>query len=597
MPHKALRPIGIFLLSGSGALILGLILASPIHEKVAIVGSTLGIISIFSAAYLLGFGKPRQTFAIAPSWLRCLLLIAVGAACLFGVLGLLTISIVSFAIALLFLFLLAETDESSNTSVPMLAVLVVALIAYSALLYYPLNIGVDPLGYLSVASTISQTGRYTHIAGTYSEEGSYYSPFPIMAMVPSVVSAITGLPLLQSLAIFPGILVLLQPLLVFMLSLRVFGGSRRIAALSAFIVTTESAVIQYANGPLAISVAISLLLMVMLVFLKGAPRKSTTILSLGLFLTLVIVHGGVGLVATAIISYLILLQRRSYGRILTFNSIYLGYLTVTTAMSAIVGGLQISLQLILQFIFAPSIPTAPESFPVTNGLIFIWWGLPPALAFMSIFILRDPKARFWALIGLTILGLSFIVNIVAPTTVADRYLGLVAWFILALAGGSTIHVLTRARSQLILVVPLIILVGLSAVVNPYLSPQYGYGHGAFGNVSPTTASDRVALDWLQVHARQGIAGDLYSMSFLTLARFESGTFSTGYINSFTDYSNLFRIQPGDGSVMFIRWTDAAPSYTGTPDCIGLASTPSMRNSTLASNIVYSSSCDMVVEGN
>jgi hypothetical protein len=80
----------------------------------------------------------------------------------------------------------------------------------------------------------------------------------------------------------------------------------------------------------------------------------------------------------------------------------------------------------------------------------------------------------WSFTGLGMLGISFVINVVAPGTVIDRYGGLAGWFILAVCGGKTLSILSRTPRQALLMALLLSLISASAIVDPLLSDAYAH---------------------------------------------------------------------------------------------------------------------------
>ena len=161
--------------------------------------------------------------------------------------------------------------------------------------------------------------------------------------------------------------------------------------------------------------------------------------------------------------------------VLTLAGIFLAYQFLSAVISIIVFAVSNVQQVLLQFFLAPSVPrTAAEVSVGQDGILFIWWGLPAALALFSFFIKRKDRANVWVFAGAGLLGLSFLANIVAPNLYLDRYVGLVGWLILAVTGGHTLRGIITGSRRMFLLVPLILLISFSAVIYPPMSPQYGY---------------------------------------------------------------------------------------------------------------------------
>lgn len=501
--------------------IVALIIIHPAHEKIAIVGSTFGILSILVGVWLLD-DQSSFPLTLSKPWLRFLPLLIGISVNLLASLASPAMSAFALAAALTCIFPLSRVINGSKVYVAFLAVFLAASIGYNVYFYYPLVTRIDSCRYLSVASAIVQRGHYSDII---QPTDSYYFPFPVMSIAPSVLSSVTGLNLELSLLLFPGSLIVLQPLLVFLLSRLVFHDVNA-AALSAMIVVAESAVISMISGPLAQSTAISLLLLFLMLLFSGVRSRAHTITAFVIFLMLTAIHGAVGLVSAVLVTFLIVRERSSYRRlILPLVVIYLGYITITEAIDSVARNAQISVESILEWIFTPTLRTGSELYgPGSNGLIFIWWGLPVSLALFSILVQRCKQNGSWAYAGLGLLGLSFAVNLVAPSLVMDRYGGLTAWLILAMTGGKALRTLVRNSRQLLMLAPVILLVCVSAIVDPSLSPQYGFYQGYRGYL-PTTKFDRTALDWANGHVARIVFADSASAYYLILSRYRSGTFN------------------------------------------------------------------------
>ena len=569
-----------------GVSLLGIVLAAPSHEKVAIVASTLGLLSIFGGIAMLNVEEIRRPFSLGPSrrWFRYSpLIIALATYVLGSVSPPVTAAALALGIALL--FILSRMDNLPKPYVALVASILAGSIAYNVFFYYPVNIGIDSWGYLSTASAISKTGHYSNIEQPTAE---YYFPFPVVAIAASTLSIVSTSALPQSLLIFPGVLILMQPFLVFLLARQVFADSQ-IASMSACVVLTESFVTEWIGGPIAQSAALSMLILLLFMLSRPVTKRSDMVAIFTLFLMVVAMHGSTALVGILVVYLLITREKPSHRRmIFTLVVAYLGYLSVSAAIVGITHAGQLSLDQMWRFVLSPFFATGSEMLTSENGLTFIWWGFPASLAILSVFVLRyNRQARFWALLGLVILGLSFAINIAVPSADIDRYAGLAAWFILAVAGGKALRTITGTPRQLILLAPVLFLVCASSVVYPFLSPQYGYGQGTFGGVLPTTTSDRIAIDWLSRHGSSDVFADVYSASYMVFARYQSGTFTAEDINRLR-VSNLLRLGPESGT-RFFRWTDVSATYTGRPSCLGVA----LALPHNVTNVVYNNSCDIV----
>jgi hypothetical protein len=499
---------------------VALIIIHPPYEKIAIVGSTFGIFIILVGIWLLG--RSDISFHPAPSrpWL-CFLPVIIGISVnLSASLVSPAISALALAAVLTLSFLLFRAIDVSKVYVAFLVVFLAALVGYNVFCYYPLITSVDSWRNLSVASAIVQTGHY---ADVIQPTDAYYFQFPVMSIAPSILSSVTGLNLELSLLLFPGSLILLQPLLVFLLSRLVFYDVEA-AAFSAFIVLTESQVTQWISGPIPQPIATSLLLLLLILLFGRVRSRGHVVGAFVVLLMLTAMHGAVGLLSIFLVSFLILRERSSYKTIiLPLVVIFLGYVMITEVVDNLVRNTQMSLKSIFEWIFTPTFRTGSELYGTSsNGLIFIWWGLPVSLALFYISVLRRKQACSWAYAGLGLLGLSFAVNLVAPSLVIDRYGGLAAWLVLATIGGKALTTLTRTSRQLLMLVPIVFLICLSGVLDPTLSPQYAYQ--GYQDVLPTTKLDRTALDWVNSYVAGNVFADSQSARYLGFSRYSSGVF-------------------------------------------------------------------------
>lgn len=205
-------------------------------------------------------------------------------------------------------------------------------------------------------------------------------------------------------------------------------------------------------------------------------------------------------------------------------------------------------------------------------------------------ILGKKVAMPWAYVGLGTLGLSFSLSVLRPDLLIDRYGGVAGWLILAVAAGKPLAALTGNSRRLLFITPIIFLVCFSAVVNPLLSPQYGYlAHN--DNWSPTynvplSACDTIALNWLNGHPPTTVIGDEFSYGYLRFLRFQSGTFSRSGI--LLSIYTLRTPTPKQGQVIFFRWWNLRPN---TDQACNLISALAKQQSSQIVNIVYSSNCD------
>jgi hypothetical protein len=526
--------------------IVALIIIHPPHEKIAVVGSTFGIFIILVGIWLLG--SPDISFHPAPSrpWL-CFLPVIIGVSVnLSASLVSPAISALALAAVLTFSFLLFRTINVSKAYVAFLVVFLAALVGYNVFCCYPLIKTIDSWRYLSVASAIVQRGHYSDVI---QPTDRYYFPFPVMSIVPSILSSVTGLNLELSLLLFPGSLILLQPLLVFLLSRLVFCDVKA-AAFSAFIVLTEIEVTQWIGGPIPQSISTSLLLLLLILLFGRIRSRGHVVGAFVVLLMLTALHGAVGLVSIALVSFLVLRERSSHKTIiLPMVVIVLGYVMITEVIESLVRNAQISLESMLEWIFTPTFITGSERYGAgSNGLLFIWWGLPVSLALFYISVLRMKKASSWAYAGLGLLAFSFGVNIVAPSLNVHRYGGLAAWLVLATIGGKALTTLTRTSRQLLMVVPMVFLICLSGVLDPSLSPQYAY-QGYNGEL-PTTKLDRAALDWVNSHVTSNVIADSQSGYYLIFRRYQSGVLSD--IGILRYRPDEIPSTPKPGNALFVR---------------------------------------------
>jgi len=529
-----------------GATVLALIIIRPPYEKIAIVESTLGLLSILAGTYLLNGRYSRIALSVA--WVRYLVLPVVIAVSLSGLLATPpAISAFVSAVALTLLFSLSRMANIPPVHVVVFAVMLAAAIGCNMYFYYPLVNGVDTQGHLAVASAIIQRGYYSDVI---KPTDNYYFPFPVTSIGTSILSSVTRLNLELSLMLLPGIMILMQPLLVFLLSRIVFNDVEA-AALSAFIVVTESTVTQMISQPIPQPTAVSLLLLFLVLIIRKDRSRNHMAAAFVIFTMLTATHGAVGLVSIALVAFLVFFERSSHKRIiLPLAAIYAAYTMLTEVVDSMVRNVRITAESIFAWIFTPTLRTGIELYGAgSNGLIFIWWGLPVSLALFSLLVHPVKRASSWVYAGLGLLGLSFVVNVIAPELIIDRYGGLIAWLILATVGGRPLKSMARTRHQLVLLVPVILLVSLSAVVDPALSPQYGFYHG-YQNPLPTTKLDRTALDWVNGHVGRTIFADTFCGYYLIFSRYQSGTFNRNGIVALNvrDLPSA----PGPGYGLFVR---------------------------------------------
>lgn len=511
---------------------------------------------------------------------------------------------VALAAALVLLFYLCTRADESGVYLVVLTIFLGASIAYNVYAFYPIILGVDTWTNISVATAILQTGHFSSAIVSQSASGLdvYYATFPVMAVAPAVLSSATGLDLRVALLIFPGCLILLQPLLVFVLARAVYD-SRVAAVLSGFIVLTESSVTQWITAPLTESVAISMILILLGMLLVRRRSASNLVTELIIFSAASILHGAIALLSMIIIPLLVGLRRSRFLTIIaTFSVIFLAYLTSTLLIVRLAEPLALIENRILGFLFVNEasgrgigIVTGALYGAGSPGIIFVWWGLPVALSVFSILVLGRKGTSAWAYVGLGTLGLSFILNVIAPTLVADRYGGLIGWLLLAVAGGKPLAALSTNSRRLLLVAPIIFLVCFSSVANPLLSPQYGFvAHSnqwsAGYNGVPLTETDTAALNWMQPRTSMNVISDIYSAAYLTFLRFQSGIYSQNGI-MLSIYYPLNTPTPPPRQAVFIRWWNLQPTEGGA--CYGFTSTLAGQQTSQVVNIVYGNSCDTV----
>jgi hypothetical protein len=247
------------------------------------------------------------------------------------------------------------------------------------------------------------------------------------------------------------------------------------------------------------------------------------------------------------------------------------------------------LQSVVEFILTPTPGAGQELYQASSGgLGFVWWGFPASLGLLSLLVVRTKEMKSWAFAGLALLGLSFLVNLIAPNLFFDRYGGLVAWIILAVCGGSALDSVAGNRRKLLLLMPLMLLICTSAVVDPVLSPQVGFGQTS---LSPTTNADRLALRWMNQYARTiTVISDRYSRSYLTFVRYQSGTLSSAGIGyTARDIAEIPLNSLLPQQALFIRW-----SGLGKTSHYGVCGSLPRTSAEETANILYSNACDILV---
>lgn len=574
--------VSLFLLPLGGAVVfLNILLAPP--EKTAIVVSVIGLFALLAGLYWVG-GNIDAKLPGSSLFLLFVLVVCVLISVLPPGLTPSLTSPITLSIALLTLLPLSRSKNISGVHIALLAVFLGTLGSYEVLYYYPLNLGIDAWSYLAGSSVIVQTGHYS--ATTLPKAiDVYYSPFPIMSIAPSMFATITGLDVTMSLFLFPGLLIVLQPLFIFLLARSMFGIDA--APLSALTVVSEATVTRWINAPLAESVALSLMLLVLLV-LNGRMSIGRLFSILILFPVLAALHGVVALMSVFLFWFLIPRNRLGKGAVRILTLVFLGYLAITagTIRLFLGGSSLLSGTLGSTFGFSSTTPTQVLFAGSSSGLPFIWWGFPVALT-LILFFLDRKKAANWIYSGLGLLGLSFVANLIAPGTNIDRYGGLTAWLILAVASGRALSLVTKTPRQALLAIPILMLVFSSSMIDPTISPQYGIVHGY---VLPTSIADREALSWLStsyVHTVGYITvTNDYARAYLLFAQFTSGSDYNRYIGAWNPH---YLFLPGSSNVLFARSSDFPTEPSGV--CAPSMFLTSNQNAKV--NIVFSNGCGIV----
>jgi hypothetical protein len=570
-----------------GATIMTLIIIQSPPEKIAIVVSSFSLFVMLAAVHMVQNGRSASIRSRA--WLVPLPLMIAIWVNLLAVLAPRAIAAFLFAGAVAVIFVLSRVTDVSKAYLAVMMAVVAASIGYNVFLYYPLVGGdPDPLGYLSVASGIVQTGHYfgfTHPTDTY------YFPFPVMSIAPSMLHLASELDLQTSLLVFPGILVLLQPLLVFLLSRLLFDNPEA-AALSALILVTEATVTRFINQPLAQPIAVSMLLIVLIALLRPGRSRGHIVVAFTTFLMVVVLHAAVAIVSIILMVLLLANSRRPSPRripLASLSAILLGYLLTAGLIDRIVYKVDFEWNVILEFISGRTIGTIQSYGASTSGIVFVWWGLPPSLALFWILLERGRREIFWAYAGLGLLGLSFAVNVVAPSLTMDRYVGLMAWVILAVIGGRALSRISGTFRKVLILAPIIFLVVLSSILNPYVSPQYGYTYQV---TLPTTNADRIALDWTDIHATGAVVSDYNSAWYSVFSRYRSGMLSSrGIISCHECLRNEMINLPTRNNALFVRWSDTFVGLDRNQSCHGLGSGLANGQGNRVVNILYHNSCD------
>lgn len=574
-----------------GAVTVALVTTRPDYSKISILESTFGIMFVLIGVYLLN-GRTQPLILRRSHWIAYApIVVGISVGLLSPVLPPWATA-VGFALALTMLFFFSGVQGVSSRYIAVATLVVGAAVGLTYFYYYPFDAGIDSWGYIAVASGISQTGHFTSFAQPDWPTSSYYFPFPIMSIVASVVSTVTSLSLPVSLVIFPGALIILQPVVVYLLALRI-SGDRRASAFAAIILVTESAMVELIHSPMAESVALSTMFMVMLMLADWTHSRSRIIIAFALYFTTAVLHALVAIVCLVMLPYLIFRRNRSrMPTILPLSSILVGYLVISGASLPVASSIGLIFLEVIAFLAGqPFRAGAPIFPPGTSGIFFIWWGLPAALALCAVLIRKVGQARKWAMLGLAILGLSFGLNLTAPDLDFSRYGGLIAWMVLAVCGGITMKSLIRTPRQLLLVAPLISLVCVSALISPTLSPQFGFIRLS-QTEAPTTTTDRIALDWVNTHLGSSVLiGDVNSAAYSVFSGYQAGHFSITQIVGTRTVLSSYPIGQHPDRVLFVRWPDIGTNSTH-PSCALIGPFVSERKF----NVIYNNGCGVLVSG-
>ncbi len=592
-----------------GFALLYVVVRQAPSAKTAILITSMGVFLILIGVNLSAGFEEHIEFSLRRRWIRFVPVAIVLAAFILGPFVTPLIIAMVLAVAVTLAFVLSKETDIPRAYITLYCVFIAASICYFVFHYYALDIGIDSWGYLSVAAAIIQSGHYT---GTFQPIDIYYTPLPVMAIAPAVLSAVTTLSLPVAVLIFPGSLILAQPLIVFLLARRMFNNSES-AAFSALIVITEAAAIQWIAQPIAQSTAISILLVTMLLILIAHrdPSPSHFMVILVLFVMVAVIHGAVGIISLPIV--LILFRERHIrgGLPRLFALIFFAYLIAASLIGHFLQDVGYALtQLTSPSLFGSTVQSASSQFVtsfygvVSNGLMYVWWGLPPSLALVAILFRKKIHAPSWAYIGLVILGLSFVANVAAPSLYIDRYGGLIGWLILAVSGGSVLSGITRTRRQVLLLIPLLLIVSLSGIVDPYVSPQYGFmGYQQTPTAYryydlPTTQNDRVALQWIATNTPKLVISDHYAAAYLLFSRYQFGVITPEieanyYGLSVATFSQVHLVHPTPQPYFgfLFRWSNAETSGNA---CVGLVTSIAQQQGFRAGvNILFNNSCDVV----
>lgn len=596
-----------------GTTIVALILITFPQAKIAIPGSAFGLLLILAGVHLTSGEENISSLTLPRPWVQYFPLVLASSVDIAGDLIPPIISAFAFAAALTLLFYMCKA-KISKAYITFLMIFLAGSIGYNLFFHFPILSspqGTDVWGYIAIAAAIVRTGHFSNLALPINVIDLYYFPFPVMSIAPAMLSSIAGFDLQTSLLIFPGSLILLQPLITFLLA-RVVYDNPEAAAFSAFVVLTESVVIHYLAAPFAESVSVSLLLLFLVIVLSRKVSMVRATVAFVLFLLLTIVHGFIGLLSIVLAPYV--MRKRSPYKALTrvFPLILAAYLLMASLFYGLTYRIATEAQKVIESLFVPSITGVEASYsagsvssvvysPGSAGVIFIWWGFPASLALFFILVQGRKQACSFEYAGLSLLGISFILNFLAPSFGYDRYVSVVAWLLLAVAGGRTLTSLTRTKRRLLLIAPIIFLVCLSAVVTPTTSPQYGFRVHQQPAVTsyvglPLAKSDMIALDWVNGHAPGWVITDVTSITYLIFARYRSGVFSSDRIVSgFASYHALVFPRSESDTVSFFRWWNVRISGEGQA-CNGLISDLTNQQTSQIVDVLYDNSCDVVMGG-
>jgi hypothetical protein len=562
-----------------GSLIVGAVFVTAPPSRIGLVVSPIGMLLFFAGINLLT-DRP-YSLVKSNTWMRFLpLVLLIGGD--FPGLGPPWVSAILLSATFVLLLLISNVDGISYSYLVFLIVLLAGSVVYNVYYYYPLDYGIDSWTYQAVSSAIVSKGAFT---GIQQPTSPYYWPFPIMSIAPSMLALVSSLSLPFSLFIFPGSLILLQPLFVFLVSRRLFASSK-VAVLSALVAVTEVSVIQGIGEPFAEATAVSLLSLLLLLIMFGDPSREKSIATFMVFFAIAALHAAVGIIAVAFLIYFTWRKdRRNMWVLLTLAIIVLAYLQVTGTIEVIVATTSTDWHYFLLSLFgAPATISGAQRFPQgTPGIAFVWWGFPASLAVFAILAFRKTMIFTWAFAGLTLLGLTFAITLIVPSLSADRYGGLSAWIILAISGGATMQRLITSRRKLLILTPMMFLILLSSATSPMISPQFGIVRTS---ALPSTYSDRAGLRWLANQSDTAIRlrpDASNTMAYLIFATYKLGKFSTKDLNIMNSGF------PSAPKLLFIRWANLDPA-DARESCNRI--TAGSANQII--DLVYDNNCDIVL---